>query len=156
MPRCNVQRIWPVLAICLVSCADEHSAQLRDGSEEGRDNGPDTAESSAGDASAEDAGQSCDEQSQASSDAIRAVLAAADLRCTTDADCTSVYLGTACYASCGVNTSQRGAAQVLAAAAAQRDTICAGFEARGCRLQALPCVFAPLFACVAGQCSEVR
>jgi hypothetical protein len=82
---------------------------------------------------------------------LRAVVEAHQA-CTTDADCVSVSLSTACVDQCAAAINQEGAQRLPAVIAAVNAEVCAGSTEGHCTLLHPPCAPARPPACVAGRC----
>jgi hypothetical protein len=97
---------------------------------------------------------SCQNISDRSSRALRETVESADTSCSSDADCTVTFLGSACYAGCGVILSVEGESELDRVAAQHEKTLCTGFSESGCVRIIPPCPSPGPAACVDGTCQR--
>ncbi len=72
--------------------------------------------------------------------------------CSSDADCVSVGVGSACFDACSRAVSASGVQAVRDAAAEADRTTCAGFKQDGCRFDVPPCAPPMAPRCRQGAC----
>jgi hypothetical protein len=98
-------------------------------------------------------GGSCSSRASTAASAVSAAIKAADVTCTTDADCTQVVPSTECATVCATVTSLAGARTIASAVASANSSSCSNYTAGGCTATApKTCPALTGAACVGGTC----